>query len=525
MKPLGGHQPLWPRYRPAPRDKSPAILSKAGLYGLDGKRLARVCDHRELVAEGIRLKLDVFTEGPLADSELGYAWLHQAVQDEKTEVCCVQDGTLVGVRGRGAGNSVCWVCPVRVGKGQGPTDCLRSLVELGDFTVTGFPRSGASCGFALMQVAHFDAKHPRQSAPTAPLRAALRAGGIGGRVDTPALGETLEAAWEEDMRSAYPTAAAGPLPVGTACRVLVEEDHWATWYCQCEVTIPWRLMWSPILVRTDLGNRQLTEPGTYTVWLWKEEANAARELGCSVVPTDGWAWRQTSPLLAEWAGRMADLRATAPSAELSNLVKLAAVGAIGRHGMPAITYQLIPTAEAPPTARPYLKAHGSNPFTDWSIQETGDPKANALSYWHSYIQMSVRLRLYQRILVHVAQGNRVLATDYDCIRLERPPALNLSDPAWRVSALTNVTFRHPRWVESDQKTRTPGVTFSRGDAESAETDPYARLTAGEYAQLRTASKKELAKRDWLAGMRRAQSGTFIPDDEFWKRPHNSFRSA
>lgn len=295
----------------------------------------------------------------------------------------------------------------------------------------------------------------RQNAPSRSLRQALHDHAIGGRVDTPALGEYLSIAYEEDLRSAYPNAAAEPLPVGDVTRIDDEQTEWATWFARCQVSVPYPLAWSPILVRGELSNEQLTKPGSYECWLWREEAEESRQLGITVDVREGWGWARTASVLAPWVEQMMTLRDNAPTPELAQMVKGATVGAIGRHGMHPYTWTLVPNDRATADDQPYIR-QTMDPVTDYSIHREYDPKANALTYWHSHITMRVRLALFRRILLHVASGNRVLATDYDAIRLERPPASH--SPLWRDLVHTNLYLHAPRWAESDQVSKTPGVS-------------------------------------------------------------------
>jgi hypothetical protein len=483
-------------------------LSDGRLVSLDGELIGTPTSHRECIDLAIQHKLDVYVGARIEDARLGYPWLDQALADDRTSVPCRKNGSIVGIRGKGAKkgerNRVAWVAPCD----DLVPETLRKLVELGEYLGTGIHRTPASFGYQTMVREYFAANKRRQPAPCSALRQALLDHSLGGRVDTPALGEYLETAWEEDMRSAYPTAAGGSLPVGRACRMIGEEAQYQTWFAECEVVLVNRLAWSPLLMRGELGNRQVSEPGIYTLWLWKEEADEARELGISVVVRSGWGWEKTEAVLAAWVDVMGSVRECALTDELRQAVKASVVGAIGRHGMAPLSYHLVPNAKATVESRPYLR-RSADPITDYSIEATEDTMSNALTHWHSYITMQVRLRLFRRILLHIASGNRVLATDYDAIRLEREPVVTVDLPTWKRTALHHVTLRHPRWLESDEKTRRPGYV------ETAE-DFAARLQLEEYNRRMWREEHPV---EWglERDKRRARSGSHIPDDEFWRK--------
>lgn len=451
------HVPLWPRYRPKRRTKMPALLSGGTIYDHLGATLSHVTSHGDCIAECHRLGLDLYVGRRLDDAETGYPWLKDAMEDGKTIAYCLAHGRVTGLAVRGVGNKLAWINPTNEDGCVG----LRRFVDLGDYLGTGCYRSMAGFGYHLMSTDYFASTPYRQSAPNIALRTDLLDNAIGGRVDTPALGEYLEIAYEEDLRSAYPNAAAKALPRGTATGIVDEDGPWATWFARCQVTVPMYLVWSPILVRGPLSNEQLVRPGIYETWLWKEEADEARKLGIAVGIQTGWAWERVAPLLAPWVDHMQQLREKAPTPEIAQMVKGSTVGAIGRHGMSPYTYTLLPNTRASVKDQPYIR-QTMDPVTDYSIHKSYDTKANALTYWHSYITMTVRLALYRQIISETIGGNRVLATDYDAIRLERPPTA--PSLLWREITHTNLYLHAPRWVESDQSTKTPGLGLP-GDAE------------------------------------------------------------
>lgn len=474
----------WPTYYDRePRDKQPSILVNVGgawSVQLPSGETMPVSSHAAVLDLAVSRRLDLYVSD-LGDAENGYPWLDAALDDPHTTACALPDRGLVGLRCR-SGRYQVWIGAAKSwGYPVADLAFLADLTALFAHVGQGTATTPGALGQAVMRAEHKAAGWLKVSRPPGDCRRDLLAYGIGGRVDTPGLGVRTETAYEEDMRNAYAAAARLPLPVGTASRVprgvdLTTSDLFATWFCRCTVYLPETLPISPILYRDGPTVHQANAAGWYglpnqlPIWLWKHEADAARRAGAIVTTIGGWGWQQAEPMLQSWAERMHARRQDAPTVDVRNLVKMSIVSAIGRHGMHPVDYRLVAEAEADANAIPLLLG-GRGPISSLYVQPLPDPDAASLTMWSSFIVSTVRLWIYQRMVEHQGAGNTVLASNYDAIILANPTTLPL-DPeqlgGWRQQALSHVFIPQPRWLESDQKTRRPGVGVGTSAVEHAE---------------------------------------------------------
>lgn len=485
----------WPPfYERSPRDKQPAILAAVGkkkwqIRTADGKAYP-VASHPDVIDLAGEHRLDVYVAN-LNDSERGYPWLDDALSDDKTSPRVLPYRGFVGLECR-AGVRRVWIGQaLSWGYADATPEFLDTLIRTFAHIGQGTATTPGALGQAVMRAEHRDAGWLRVSRPPRDCRADLLAYGIGGRVDTPGLGQVYETAYEEDLRNAYAAAARLPLPVGTASRIprnvdVLADEHaglFKTWFCRCTVYVPETVKFSPVLYREGSMVYHADTAGWYglpeqtPVWLWKHEADAARRAGMIVLTRGGWGWEQTEPMLASWAERMHAARESAPDDAVKTLIKSSIVAAIGRHGMHPVEFRLVDEAEASEAAIPLLLS-GSGPHSSLYVEPTRDDDAPALTMWSSYIVSTVRLWLYQRLLEHEAEGNEVIATNYDAVILAKPSSLPMDPDAlggWRMQALSHVAIPKPRWLICDQKRRTPG--------QSGETAMEWAKALGEKKQL------------------------------------------
>ena len=135
-----------------------------------------------------------------------------------------------------------------------------------------------------------------------------------------------------DMRSAYPSFMR-ELPSYTAVRLRGWAPDWIrTWYMLCDVSIPVRLPLGFFPMQGQAPQLWQRQPGEYRTWLWKEQRDVGRHLGCFVRPVEGWGWEELTTDLAEWSGRVIALREAMPggrSGKLGDAMKKVANRTIG----------------------------------------------------------------------------------------------------------------------------------------------------------------------------------------------------
>jgi hypothetical protein len=290
---------------------------------------------------------------------------------------------------------------------------------------------------------------------------AIHAGIVGGRVDTLAhpsrrYGRLLEL----DMNAAYP-ATARRIPSGTATVYAGALPAYAVAGIQrCTVTLPAaNLPLGPLPYR--LGNGRVTYPdtacSTFEGWFWTEEQAAAASVGIAVERHEGVCWPRWSEALAPWAEAMFAYRAAAPSETVRGLVKLCTVAALGRFGSDLEAGELV--AEPPAAGRWQWYTDPQSGISAYVLKEEERDREGLLVHVSSFIHANVRLATWRKALGYAAQG-RLVATNYDAVYalpLKGNDIIDSSDMgAWKARMLSHARIRAPRWLESAEKTRTPG---------------------------------------------------------------------
>lgn len=296
---------------------------------------------------------------------------------------------------------------------------------------------------------------------------AIHANIVGGRVDTLAQpSRRFPVLWEHDMNSAYP-AAATRVPAGTATAFTGAAPSFAVaWIQHCVVTIPVTVPLGPLPYRE--GADEVSYPDTagsvFEGWYTHEEQAAAERIGYQLERKEGVCWPMWSDALAAWAHHMYALRDAAPSDIVRGLVKLASVAAIGRFGSDIISGEIV--AEQPEGddwdyyTNPDPMSEG---ITDWYISRKVADREGLLVHISAYVHANVRLATWAKAWT-LAQEGRLAATNYDAvyeIPTSQTASITSADMgAWKSHLLHHARIRAPRWIESTEKTRTPGV--SRG---------------------------------------------------------------
>lgn len=311
--------------------------------------------------------------------------------------------------------------------------------------------SAAGAGMAALRNAH---RGPVVSRPPADCCQALWLS-AGARNDVRSDADTVhERLWEIDLRSAYPAVAAR-MPSGPMARILPDSelDLYQSYYALCKVTIRRQLEIGPFCVRDSSGrNSYPTEPGTYEAWLWDDEVRACREAGCGVDLQRGYGW--TSWYSAkDWSAAMDSARRKFTKRQAA-MVKLAAVGAIGCFKNLPRRFQASEILAQVPEGSVAVQ-DGPHGVAGYLMQGNWDH--SIMPHWWSYIQMRVRLALYQRQIVEGVE--HVVMADTDGLYLDREPVGEMGDEmgSWSLRKVhTNARVLGPRTLVSDQGRKIPG---------------------------------------------------------------------
>jgi hypothetical protein len=378
--------------------------------------------------------------------------LPAAVCDPHAAVLVTQRNGIGGVRvrrGRTTGwlvNAASWGVPATL-------DGLRRVRALADHTGEGVYPTPSSLGLALMR-----RTYPARAAklPRPPWQAweQLHTTLVGGRVDTLIAPEREVAwLWELDQNAAY-IAAARRVPGGTTRGFSGALPSWAAvGYQFARVRYHTAPPLGPLPVRVGGAVIYPRSPGELvTGWYWTEELAAAAPYA-TIERGDGIAWPAWAETLAPWAERVWTLRGQA-TPELAGMVKALSVAALGRLAVDRTTRRLV--GERPARGFPYCDPHAGMGAGYWIAEAEGEREAMLL-HVNSYVMAATRLALWRKACVYAARG-LLVATNYDAVyQTDRREPLSSGDlGAWKARKLHHVRIRAPRWIESDEKTRTPG---------------------------------------------------------------------
>jgi hypothetical protein len=473
------HTGVWPSYQHT-RVRQVAALDPDGTcYDSKGTILGKGLDYAGLANLALAERADIYVDSLTAEQWIDLVL--DAVEDARACVRCSRSGGIVSIQFTGAARrtgSICsmanWASPDTGGVVQ--SDRRRALASIE--TVSRIMGVGTYVSPGALGEAHWRAARrdcAPVSVPCLAARTTLLSHIVGGRADTPALGESFAEAYESDMRSAYPSLSVG-VPVGTAGRMLEEphEDEAVTYFAHCTVVVPGHCRGvSPVsLSATDDphsggGLRRQRRvfravPGSHTCWLWREEVDAARESGFIVAVGAGWYWTRLDTDNRAWLARLAECRRVATAAGVVGLVKRAGVAAIGRHGMGDTTWELVNEAHADPAVdQPVIAPWGDAPILALWLHPTAGPVSHRLPHWYSYILAKCRLALWRRYTAEERAGNRPLLTNFDGILTAGYPTEPVSDEdipgTWKASVLHDVEIVAPRSYRSRERTVLPGV--------------------------------------------------------------------
>lgn len=305
-------------------------------------------------------------------------------------------------------------------------------------------------GLEMMRAAYPE-DEPLLPVPQGDIWQALHDNMVGGRVDTLRSGETFPLAYETDMNSAYVWGML-QTPKGYPMRIYGEPKRSPS-YSLYKWRIPQNLSLGPLPIR--LPNNIVCYPmyGEDEGWYWDIEAAQAQAQGVEMEAKNGFTWDGgLADTFEPWARRMWALRQDHPElADLFKLVSVAAIGALGATGEHAEIVRLDEYPDCEPVHSPQWG------FSDtYGVRRTQAAPGGLLQV-SSYVRARVRCRLYAAALPYAQTGD-LISTDYDAIRTTRAGFEMPGLGGWKTKQLHNVTVPNPRWLVSDEKIRTPGLS-------------------------------------------------------------------
>lgn len=193
-------------------------------------------------------------------------------------------------------------------------------------------------------------------------------------------------------------------------------EGYATWFCECEITIHHRLALGPFPVRDRRDEEKImypTEPGTYRAFLWKEQAEDALLLGCSLRVFFGYGWRDFTSDNGYFVELVDYLLRTSPDSATRRIVKSATVAGIGRHGMNNTLHILVPEERASTGDVQVNSPHSATAF-DYFIHALQLGRQPNMVHWFSYTMMQCARTLFWHALPY-AEKEWLVATNYDAV--------------------------------------------------------------------------------------------------------------
>lgn len=480
-----GHTPQFPQYLPQGiTQRNLYFLGEKGKTVYDKKGTAfAVPEYADLVDFLFTHNGLVFTTSFTNTKKFPH--LDAAIADARTQVHCQKAGkaTSITINGGRAGNrkiSNATLFNEKYKKQPLDVDFLLHQEELYRICGVGTHATYGAIGKALMlqswqqepELRPFY-KH-RHTAPNQTCQEFLWHHHVGGRCDTPGLGNFYNEAIELDMSSAYlahfmthPTGIGGSY--GAGCFFLGESgaSHYVTYFVECDVHIPGALPLGPFPIKVGKYGaiKYPNTPGTYRAYLWREQIVDCVRAGCDVHIIRGYGWKDFTTDNRRWAQNLYARRMEVYGTEFERDLKSIIVAGIGRHGMRSTFYHLSLRDE---TKKAEILVGDNHKATKYFIIASTDYAQAAMTHWYDYTIMQCNRSLYLYSLQPAIEG-RLIMTNYDALLVTELNESTLYPEKHTLAAkmvacgdlrwqkLTNVKILAPRSLDCDQKTIRPGV--------------------------------------------------------------------
>lgn len=459
-----GKTPLWPPYldRSFP-DRRLAILHHHTVE-TEVQEQFTVEQYEDVVRLLFSENLLIFVS-TLTDQEI-FPFLESAMNDEDATVLSTKHGEPLAIQIRKK-NSLRWIVPAACWDRIIVDTFLSDMRALYKHVGLVKPTPG-SLGQALMRRYFLQHELPKHSAPNVMALNYLQKYGHGGRCDVFHVGEEYPVLLELDMSDAY-LAHFMELPTGTSYHFLNGHTrYFRTWFAECDITIRSELALGPFPIKRGYKNGKIvwpTLPGTYTAYLWKEQAEDCLDAGCTVKVKNGYGWKYTTCDTSGFCLDMHSYRVSAGNDSVEHLVKKTIVSGLGHFGMKQQFYSVVSLDDG---ESPCIIDDYGNPLRFY-VKEEVDYSKPSMLHWYNYLIMQTARSLYRYALPYAVQG-RLIMTNYDALLIQEVDerqryarkhsleALMAEAGDLRWQELTNVKVIGPRSLKCDQKLIRPGVT-------------------------------------------------------------------
>lgn len=470
-----GHTPMWPAYIPSDyKNRNLYLLERSKLYDSSGKMVLRTETLDDMVSHLFSSNGMVFVQS--LTNKKTFPFLPQSVSASTAKVSCTKKGIPTSIT-FAQGNAKRKAVPLKTWRPDRQAhldpDFLLHMEDLFEFCGVGAQATPGALGHAMMLKTWGEQHLRRHTAPNMLCQQFLWEHHVGGRCDTPGLGNFYSEAIELDMSSAYlayfmehPTGIDGSY--GAGCFFLGESgaSHYKTYFVECDVFIPSELPLGPFPIKGDRYGtiKYPNTPGTFRAYLWREQINDCRRARCDVRIIRGFGWKELTDDNKFWAKDLYHKRMEVYGTDVERDIKNCIVAGIGRHGMKNTYYHLTTEDDGKSEV---LYDEKDKP-TNFLVKQTKDYNQPAMTHWYSYTIMQCSRALYQYSLQPAIEG-RLIMTNYDALLVTELNESTLCPEKHTLAAkmvacgdlrwqrLTNVKILAPRSLECDQKTVRPGV--------------------------------------------------------------------
>lgn len=387
------------------------------------------------------------------DGILSFPWLEDAVMDKDTTVFLNRQERPTSIHVRYKTGHKRWIVPMESWKTI-PNDLegLTALRETLRWCNIGDYGTPSGVGLALMaEMYPRDADRCYVLPPSAwnVFYETL----IGGRSDAVRKDHRFPVLWSIDLNSAY-AASIQMTPFGP-----MTLTHGGFYGSTGYYHIRWRApahppIILPLGVPDGEGEMQYPTVGEHEGWYWQESIRLAQDRGISVTDVwEGYSWPLLADVFRPWSLHMHNLR-DHPWPDVQQLVKFITVASIGRLASDARSKTLVVLPAG--GDHPYVDRRGGGIGNRFWVHEEEQIRAEHLIHIASFVYDQCRIRLFGRA---EHEGGHLVSTNYDEVYTDLEPtgpgSAGLGE--WKHRPLHNAVVREKRWIESDEKTRTPGV--------------------------------------------------------------------
>ncbi len=465
-----GHSPLYPDYRRAEfPNRNLLMLEGKNLYD-EHEKLVTLDDAQHLYREVFRQNGMVYCRS-FASQEI-FPWLDTFIRSSHCSVLCNKKGKPLALLLR-KGNHRRWIVLFKTWEMKPDMHSVHILRQAFDHIDAGVAPTPGGLGRNIMRQVWHQYRLPVHTSPSGHCEQYIREHMCGGRVDTPGLGNFYPELLEVDMYFGY---IANHYCQATDAPVVFTRGEvygLADFFALCIVYIHSDLALGPFPVRVHSHDEERvvypTLSGAYQCYLWKGQVDDARRAGCTVKVVEGYGWRRMTDNTGYLAERLFDLRDTAPTKEVENVVKHCGVAFTGGLGMSGTFYTLIPEEKAgPKDLIPLVNARTKEPMA-YYVHEEERPYLPNMVHWFSRTITETARSLY-RFALPFAQDGRLVATNYDSvlvveknnegrryIKKYTSEEIHPRPGDWRATHLHNCFIVAPRSIECDEKSIRPGV--------------------------------------------------------------------